>query len=460
MPPACHRTDATDEWRTFTISERGIHSKAAGRGSLSAMRAWRTRCATAARMFGTALDEIAELARDVHNALAGRIFRLLGPPARPAQVLHDAIAATAYAGSRLGARAVPAAVGTLAAHSGRSSVDAYADTPRGHFTLSALNGFWGDRLADQRAALAPVMSVRTHAGTPAADARQRRARRERRRPASWWSSCTACARATGSGGSAASGPGATPTSPTARCCATSAGGRRCTSHYNTGLHISENGRLLAGYLETLVDRWPVPVTEIALVGHSMGGLVVRAAAHMRHERGLSWVRALRHVVGLGTPHLGAPLERLVNRGTHLMARLPETRPFATWLNRRSVGIKDLRHGAVRRGGLDRLRPRRPARQRHRGDAVARRGLLDGLRDAVARARTGCSRTTCSSSTSARTAPAGRVRPGASSSTSTACCTWAGAPFPPAQRPRGLRALRSWLDGADGADEGMSAAEAL
>ena len=55
-------------------------------------------------------------------------------------MLHDAIAAIAYAGSRLTARAVPAAVGTLAAHSGRSSVDAYADTPRGHFTVSALNG--------------------------------------------------------------------------------------------------------------------------------------------------------------------------------------------------------------------------------------------------------------------------------------------------------------------------------
>ena len=117
-------------------------------------------------------------------------------------------------------------------------------------------------------------------------------------------------------------------------------------HYNTGLHISENGRLLAGYLETLVERWPVPVTEIALIGHSMGGLVVRSAAHQAAERELAWVKPLRHIVGLGAPHLGAPLERFVNAGTHPLARLPETRPFATWLNRRSVGIKDLRHGSV------------------------------------------------------------------------------------------------------------------
>jgi hypothetical protein len=62
--------------------------------------------------------------------------------------------------------------------------------------------------------------------------------------------------------------------------------------------------------------------------------------------GHAWATALRHIVGLGVPHLGAPLERFVNAGTHTLARLPETRPFATWLNRRSVGIKDLRYGAV------------------------------------------------------------------------------------------------------------------
>jgi pimeloyl-ACP methyl ester carboxylesterase len=116
------------------------------------------------------------------------------------------------------------------------------------------------------------------------------------------------------------------------------------AEYNSGLHISDNGRLLATYLDELQAAWPVPVTEIALVGHSMGGLVVRAAAHQAAD--FAWAGSLRHVIGLGAPHLGAPLERLVNRGTHALGRLPETLPFAQWLNRRSVGIKDLRHGAV------------------------------------------------------------------------------------------------------------------
>jgi pimeloyl-ACP methyl ester carboxylesterase len=118
------------------------------------------------------------------------------------------------------------------------------------------------------------------------------------------------------------------------------------ANFNTGVHISANGRELAGQLEELVSSWPVPVTDVALVGHSLGGLVARGAAHQANEHNHAWVRQLRHIVGLGTPNLGAPLERFANWGTHRLARLPETRPFALWLNRRSVGIKDLRYGAM------------------------------------------------------------------------------------------------------------------
>ncbi|MGH8860224.1 MAG: esterase/lipase family protein, partial [Jatrophihabitantaceae bacterium] len=294
---------------------------------------------------GTALDEVAEVARDVHRAIAGRIFGLAGPLARPVQLMHDAIAATAYAAGGLAARTVPAVVGAVAAETGKAGVDAYGDTPRGHFALSALNGFWGDRLAEQRAALAPVLSVRTHdgrlrrlPGNVAHDATDATGRLviflhglcENDR--FWWYGAQ---RSWGD-----------PSVTYGSQLRTERGWTPLYVHYNTGLHVSENGRLLAGYLETLVDRWPVPVTEIALVGHSMGGLVARSASHLAADRDLVWVTALRHIVGLGTPHLGAPLERWVNAGTHALARLPETRPFASWLNRRSVGIKDLRHGAV------------------------------------------------------------------------------------------------------------------
>ena len=46
---------------------------------------------------------------------------------------------------------------------------------------------------------------------------------------------------------------------------------------NSGLPLAENSVDLAGILTGLVQEWPVPVRRIALVGHSMGGLVVRGA---------------------------------------------------------------------------------------------------------------------------------------------------------------------------------------
>src|SRR5689334_19316689 len=39
--------------------------------------------------------------------------------------------------------------------------------------------------------------------------------------------------------------------------------------YNTGLHVSDNGEALAELLENLIERHPVRVREIVLLGHSM-----------------------------------------------------------------------------------------------------------------------------------------------------------------------------------------------
>lgn len=296
-------------------------------------------------LLGTTLAEVADLARDVHKAVARRAFGLLGPVARPVRLIHDAISATAYASTRLGLRAIPALAGTVVAERTAPRTATLSDDPRGHFALSALNGFWGDRLAQQRPALAPALSLRTHGGV------LRRVPRnvvhdldaptgklvifvhglcENERY--WWFG--------------AQRQWDDPSVTYGSKLRDDDGWTPMYVHYNTGLHISDNGRLLADYLETLVHAWPVPVTRIALVGHSMGGLTTRAAAQFATDHDHTWVSALRHVVGLGTPHLGAPLERWVNAGTHAMVRLPETRPFAAWLGRRSVGIKDLRHGAV------------------------------------------------------------------------------------------------------------------
>lgn len=112
--------------------------------------------------------------------------------------------------------------------------------------------------------------------------------------------------------------------------------------YNSGRHISENGVSLSDLLEALTAQWPVPVEELALVGHSMGGLVARSAGHA----GRDWPDRVTHVVSLGTPHSGAPLAGAVHTAAAMLDRLPESRPFAAFLRRRSAGIRDLRHGSL------------------------------------------------------------------------------------------------------------------
>jgi pimeloyl-ACP methyl ester carboxylesterase len=114
--------------------------------------------------------------------------------------------------------------------------------------------------------------------------------------------------------------------------------------YNSGLHISHNGRLLSRTLDKLLAAWPLAVDDLVLVGHSMGGLVARAGAEAARRHDARWLEALSQILCLGSPHLGAPLEKAVHLATNLMKRLPLSRPVANLLDARSLGIKDLRWG--------------------------------------------------------------------------------------------------------------------
>lgn len=119
-------------------------------------------------------------------------------------------------------------------------------------------------------------------------------------------------------------------------------------HYNSGLHISTNGREFAGLMETLLREWPYPIEQLAIVGHSMGGLVARSACHYATLAGRAWPRRLDHLVFLGVPHFGAPLARAGNLADFLIGISPYTAPFARLGKIRSAGIKDL---CVPRGPL-------------------------------------------------------------------------------------------------------------
>lgn len=113
--------------------------------------------------------------------------------------------------------------------------------------------------------------------------------------------------------------------------------------YNSGLPIAENGARLAKLLGPLVARWPTPVTELILIGYSMGGLVVRAACHVAKLEGLPWLEQVERAIYVGTPHLGAPLERAGRVLTRVLRAIPDpvTRLVADIAELRSDGVKDL-----------------------------------------------------------------------------------------------------------------------
>lgn len=128
--------------------------------------------------------------------------------------------------------------------------------------------------------------------------------------------------------------------------------------YNSGRHVSQNGRALHEALERLATERGEDLEELVLVGHSMGGLVLRSATHFAAEaeaRGEAsrWLAKTSRAVYLGSPHLGAPLERVGNALTWILRRAgatlsdPVTEVLGEVLALRSSGIKDLRYGNLR-----------------------------------------------------------------------------------------------------------------
>jgi pimeloyl-ACP methyl ester carboxylesterase len=217
--------------------------------------------------------------------------------------------------------------------------------------LAVVNGFFGDRLADQGSTLAIPMTLRSKTGALTLD-------RD--------SLAHAFPQATGRivllvhGLMANESIWEFPGDPH-----TTYGSLLARDHavtpiylrYNTGRHISVNGRELAGLLHRLASAWPVPVHDVSLIGHSMGGLVIRSSCHYapatRSWRAVislrrSWISKTRRVVLIGVPNTGAPLEKFVNLTSTALWSLPipTTRLVGLGLDTRSAGIRDLRFGAI------------------------------------------------------------------------------------------------------------------
>jgi len=297
-----------------------------------------------AELAGEGSRVLTTLVRDMHEGIAGRVFGAIGPSSKPTQVVHDAIAAMTYWAVDRGVRASINAVGAVASEVyGRAEDDTVESHPTAAGAIAAVNGIYGDQLANRGNGFALSMQVR-HRGKLVALTAD--------------SIATAFEAATGRIAVFVHG----------WCLTERSWWRRPRSgedlrpygtrlrddlqftpvylRYNTGLHVSHNGKALADLLNRLHTLWPTPVEEIALVGHSMGGLVTRSASHYGRQQQHAWTDAVRHVVCLGSPHLGADLEKGVNVASWALAQLPETRALASFLNARSAGVKDLRFGAL------------------------------------------------------------------------------------------------------------------
>ncbi|MEA2412268.1 MAG: hypothetical protein QOC77_2829 [Thermoleophilaceae bacterium] len=274
-----------------------------------------TEVRAAGELAGSAVGGTALFIREAHSGIASRPFDLLGPLAAPVRVVHDRVSNAAYRAVAAALAAGPKALVKLTPGNGIPA----ADTLRGSMALGALNGAIGDRLAQDGNPLALEMSFRgrPEPATP--------------RLAVFVHGLCETDEAWRLG----------PAQPYGARLRDELGYTPLYLRYNSGLRISANGRRLAELLDDVVREWPVPVEQIAFVGHSMGGLVARSACH----HGGTWASSVRHVFCLGSPHLGAPLEKGAHALGYALNRLPETRPVAKLVNGRSVGIKDLRFGS-------------------------------------------------------------------------------------------------------------------
>ena len=278
-------------------------------------------------------------AREMHQAVATRVFRatrMVG--GRVPESLHDAVVTSVY-GAISGVLRVSS--GSVRAMATRGVGRPIESGPRGRLVVAAINGLIGDELRMLDDPQAITMAVR-HEGADV--------------PATGWPLAEAFRDATShpviflhglceNDESWANGSKTVGTTYAERIAAET-DGTPVMVRYNPGLHISENGKHLDALLQQVVEAWPVPVTRITLIGHSMGGLVARAATNHATASGQTWHHLVRNVVCLGTPHSGAALEKVAHVGSRVLRAVPETRPFGRILESRSAGIVDLRHGYI------------------------------------------------------------------------------------------------------------------
>lgn len=285
-------------------------------------------------------DLVVAAARETHTAIARRahgVARRAGPAAVPVEALHLGITGLVYGAIGLSARGASAGLSRL----GEAGLGpALEDSSRGRFVRAAVNGLIGDELRRDHPHLAIEMAVRQDARDVALTPDGVRA---------------AFPDATGQlvvflhGLCENESYWSFHRDRTGTTYGEHLSGRDWTPVYlraNTGLALRENGVALASLVQRLVDAWPVEVTRIALVGHSLGGLIMRASSAVvaDGDAPAAWTDLVSDVVTLGTPHLGSWFAVSADRASGTLARAPEVAAFGRIIDRQAPGIHDLIEG--------------------------------------------------------------------------------------------------------------------
>lgn len=297
------------------------------------------------RLAGEALAKVTGIVADTHTAVLRRVDRFLPRPAQSVSHAHHVIADGVYGGVAAGVQAIAHASAVATELTRGPDAAPLSQTSWGQIVLPAVNGLWGDIVAERHPELAVRMAIRSDGHDlpviPAAiDAAFPDAT----------STLVVFVHGLGESERAwqlrlhnAQGEDALPYGDRLQA---DLGLTPVYLRYNSGLRVSANGLTMSRLLDDLVAAWPVPVERLYLVGHSMGGLVSRSACHQGDARGAEWPGLVRAVVTLGSPHFGAPTEQVVHAGEWMLRRLPEAEPLSRLLGSRSVGIHDLRYGSL------------------------------------------------------------------------------------------------------------------
>lgn len=297
------------------------------------------------------LDHLTTRVHEFHRAISDIPFGVMAPlpginaGSNTTRLVHDVITDGVYTAVRGSIRAAfdLAEFALRETEKHATPVPATA-SPRRDLAVSALAGFVGDDMAVKRNPLTPRMGFYRHGQRLALE---REALAEAHVQASSrvviFVHGLACTEHTWEFYTDAADPETHPYGPRLE---QELGYTALYLRYNTGLHISRNGARLSRLIQRLSERWPVPLKEVVLVGHSMGGLVSRSAVQAGVTQQATWTAKVSNVICLGSPHLGAPLEQWVHTGIRWMDRFPLSRPLAKLLEARSVGVRDLYHGYV------------------------------------------------------------------------------------------------------------------